>query len=178
MTPKPPERFGLDRIASPVGDVLLVFDAEGRVRALDFEDYEPRMRRLLARAYRAAETTAAAAPAQIRRALEAYFSGEFNALQTIPYKTAGTVFQERVWAALHAIPCGETWTYGRLAGHIGAPRAVRAVGLANGANPVALVTPCHRVIGADGSLTGYGGGLPRKFWLLKHEGAPLDVRAA
>lgn len=178
MTPKPPERFGLDRIASPVGEVLLVFDAEGRVRALDFEDYEPRMRRLLARAYGGAETADGRAPAPIRAALDAYFAGEFKALQAIPRATAGTAFQERVWAALHEIPCGETWSYARLAAHIGAPRAVRAVGLANGANPVAVVTPCHRVIGANGSLTGYGGGLARKRWLLEHEGAALRVRAA
>ena len=84
---------------------------------------------------------------------------------------AGTPFQQAVWAMLCAIPAGETWTYAQLAGRIGRPTAVRAVGHANGANPVALVVPCHRVIGSNGALTGYGGSLPRKRWLLEHEGA-------
>jgi methylated-DNA-[protein]-cysteine S-methyltransferase len=92
-------------------------------------------------------------------------------------RTGGTAFQRKVWHALTTIPVGETRSYGQLAAQIGAPSAVRAVGLANGANPIGVVIPCHRVIGADGSLTGFGGGLPRKRWLLKHEGAAFKDAA-
>ena len=93
--------------------------------------------------------------------------------------TGGTDFQRHVWRALRAIRCGTTVTYGALAQRIGRPAAVRAVGHANGANPISIVVPCHRVIGADRSLTGYGGGIARKRWLLIHEGALLaDLRAA
>ena len=89
-------------------------------------------------------------------------------------KTAGTAFQREVWAALRTIPTGETTTYGRLASQLGRPKAMRAVGMANGANPISIIVPCHRVIGANASLTGYGGGLERKRWLLRHEGALLQ----
>jgi methylated-DNA-[protein]-cysteine S-methyltransferase len=89
----------------------------------------------------------------------------------VPVATVGTEFQLKVWDALQRIPAGQTRSYGQLAAEIGEPDAARAVGLANGANPIAIVIPCHRVIGADGSLTGFGGGLPRKRWLLTHEGA-------
>jgi methylated-DNA-[protein]-cysteine S-methyltransferase len=84
---------------------------------------------------------------------------------------AGTSFQRSVWAALRTIRCGETTSYGRLAAMLGRPKAMRAVGMANGSNPVSIIVPCHRVIGADSSLTGYGGGVERKRWLLQHEGA-------
>jgi methylated-DNA-[protein]-cysteine S-methyltransferase len=87
--------------------------------------------------------------------------------------TGGTDFQRTVWKALRAIPAGETRTYGQLAAAIGSPRAVRAAGLANGQNPVAVIVPCHRVIGANGTLTGYAGGLARKRWLLAHEGVAV-----
>ena len=88
-------------------------------------------------------------------------------------KTAGTPFQKTVWKTLRKIECGHTISYAELARRIGRPSAVRAVGLANGQNPVSVVVPCHRVIGSDGRLTGYGGGLPRKKWLLEHEGAKI-----
>jgi methylated-DNA-[protein]-cysteine S-methyltransferase len=103
--------------------------------------------------------------------LIAYFDGELGALGEIEIATAGTAFQEAAWAALRAIPAGATRSYAQQAAAIGRPRAVRAVGRANGDNPVAIVTPCHRVIGAGGDLTGFGGGLHRKRWLLEHEGA-------
>jgi methylated-DNA-[protein]-cysteine S-methyltransferase len=90
----------------------------------------------------------------------------------------GTDFQQRVWRTLTEIPYGETWSYGQLAKRIGSPNASRAVGLANGRNPIAVIVPCHRVIGADGSLTGFGGGLPRKQWLLTHEGLPVTGQLA
>jgi methylated-DNA-[protein]-cysteine S-methyltransferase len=106
----------------------------------------------------------------VRRQLAAYFDGELGAIDAMPVELNGTEFQKRVWQALRRIPSGSTISYGELARRVGEPAAVRAVGAANGANPVALIVPCHRVIGADGSLTGYGGGLDRKKWLLVHEG--------
>lgn len=171
MTVKPPEVLTLDRIASPLGEVLLVTDSEGAVRALDFADYEPRMRRLLARHCPGAVLSGGRTPEPVRRAVAAYFEGDLRALDRLQVKTGGTVFQRAVWAALRAIPAGETRSYGQLAAAIGAPKAVRAAGLANGQNPVAVIVPCHRVIGANGTLTGYAGGLERKRWLLAHEGA-------
>lgn len=100
--------------------------------------------------------------------LAAYFAGELTRFDT-PLQLAGTPFQRRVWAALQRIPYGRTWSYRQLADEIGNPNACRAVGLANGRNPVAIIVPCHRVIGADGTMTGYGGGLDRKVFLLEHE---------
>jgi methylated-DNA-[protein]-cysteine S-methyltransferase len=160
----------LDRLESPMGTILLVHDADGVVRTLDFHDYGPRMQKLLERHYGPVETRQAPAPTPVRNAVTAYFGREYAALEEIPIATHGSDFQHRVWSALTAIPAGETWSYGRLARAIGAmPGASRAVGLANGANPIAIIVPCHRVIGANGSLTGYGGGLERKAWLLRHE---------
>jgi methylated-DNA-[protein]-cysteine S-methyltransferase len=107
--------------------------------------------------------------AETVRQLTEYFAGtrrEFD----LPLRLAGTAFQQRVWRELTEIPYGETWSYGQLAKRINKPSASRAVGLANGRNPISILVPCHRVIGANGSLTGYGGGLERKQWLLAHEG--------
>jgi len=171
MMSKRPETFTLDRVASPVGEVLLVVDDAGAVRALDFADYEARMLRLLQRHYGPVALTPGRAPEPVRAALDAYFGGDARALDGLPVKTGGTAFQRTVWAALRAIPAGETRSYGQLAAAIGKPAAVRAVGLANGANPVGVIVPCHRVVGANGKLTGYAGGLERKRWLLAHEGA-------
>jgi methylated-DNA-[protein]-cysteine S-methyltransferase len=168
-----PDILRRDTLMSPVGTVLLVTDRAGILRALDFDDHEPRMLRLLARHYGATPLVAGAAPDDVRGALRAYFDGDVAALNRIRWATSGTDFQRSVWAALTEIPAGATLSYGALAVAIGRPRAVRAVGLANGSNPVAIVVPCHRVIGADGGLTGYGGGLPRKKWLLEHEGVRL-----
>ena len=173
VTRSRPSALFLDRFDSPLGCLLLVHDPDGFVRALDFDDYGPRMRRLLARHYGSVETADAPAPAAVRNALAAYFRRDFAALDDIPVAAAGSDFQHRVWSALTRIAPGETWSYGRLAREIGAPGSSRAVGLANGANPIALVLPCHRVIGAGGSLTGYGGGLERKRWLLAHEAPTL-----
>ncbi|HYD27847.1 methylated-DNA--[protein]-cysteine S-methyltransferase [Brevundimonas sp.] len=167
-----PDTLTLDRIATPVGEVLLVTDAEGAVRALDFADYEARMMRLLGRHCPRFVLRPARAPEAVRRTVEAYFAGDVRALDGVAVKTGGTAFQRTVWAALRAIPPGETRSYGQLAAAIGSPRAVRAAGLANGQNPIAVIVPCHRVIGANGALTGYAGGLERKRWLLAHERAP------
>ncbi len=170
MTSKRPEQFTLDRIETPVGTVLVVTDGDGAVRAFDFADYEPRMMRLLARHYGPVALTEGRAPAAVRDAVAAYFAGDTRALDGLTVTTGGTAFQREVWAALRAIPAGETRSYGQLAAAIGRPSAVRAVGLANGANPVGVIVPCHRVVGANGTLTGYAGGLERKRWLLAHEG--------
>lgn len=166
-----PETFQLDRIATPLGEVLAVFDGEGVVRAFDFADYEGRMLRLLRLHYGVVMLEAQAAPAAVRQAVRDYFEGDLQALKRVPWRTGGTAFQRRVWSALTEIPAGRTETYGQLAARIGASTAVRAVGLANGANPVGVIVPCHRVVGASGKLTGYAGGLERKKWLLEHEGA-------
>lgn len=165
------ETLTLERLESPLGEVLLVTDAQGAVRALDFADFEDRMRRLLARHAPRAALVEGRSDAKARAAVMAYFAGDARALDGLAVKTAGTDFQEAVWAALRAIPRGQTRTYGQLAAAVGRPKAVRAAGLANGRNPVAILNPCHRVIGANGTLTGYAGGLERKRWLLAHEAA-------
>lgn len=161
----------IDRIDTPIGEMLLVIDGEGCLCAADFHDYEDRMRRLLHLYQPAGVLRPARAPNPLREALAAYFAGEIGALDRIEVRTGGTDFQQKVWRELRTLAAGQTTTYGRLAARIGAPKAVRAVGAANGANPVSVVVPCHRLIGANGRLTGYGGGLDRKRWLLAHEGA-------
>jgi methylated-DNA-[protein]-cysteine S-methyltransferase len=173
-----PSRLTLDRLQTPIGEALLVLDEAGVLRAFNWRDYEPAMRRWIARRYPGADLEEASAPAAVRPAFEAYFTGDRQALAAVRWRAAGTDFQLGVWQALCAIPAGETISYAQLATRIGRPTAMRAVGLANGANPVALVVPCHRVIGADGTLTGYGGGLERKRWLLEHEGAPFRAPLA
>jgi methylated-DNA-[protein]-cysteine S-methyltransferase len=160
-------KLWLARVGSPIGTILLVSDGEA-LRALDFSDHEDRMRALLRR-YCGEVVLQEGAAGEAGRHLGAYFEGDLAAPERIAVRMDGTKFQSRVWAELRKIPPGATSSYGRLAAAIGAPAASRAVGLANGANPVAIVVPCHRVIGADGSLTGYGGGLARKEWLLRHE---------
>ena len=167
-------RLTIDRLSKPIGSLLLVSDDDGRVRALDFGDYEARMLRLLKTFYGDTTLAPGPAPASARRALDAYFAGDLTAIDDVPVATGGTPFQRTVWAALRRIPAGTTTSYGALAATIGRPSAMRAVGLANGSNPVAVIVPCHRVIGADKSLTGYGGNLPRKRWLLEHEGLELS----
>ena len=164
-------RLLLDRVLSPIGPLLVVTDDEGALRALDFHDYESRLRRLVRLHYGAGHDTleAGRVPGAISDRLDAFFGGALEAIDAIPVATRGTDFQRRVWTALRAIPAGTTTSYGALARTLGAPTASRAVGLANGSNPVVIVVPCHRVIGADGSLTGYGGGIARKSWLLEHE---------
>jgi methylated-DNA-[protein]-cysteine S-methyltransferase len=172
MSQTPPDTLTLDRFPTPIGEALLVTDPEGRLRAFDWHGYEDRMHRLMRLHYGPRATLShGRAPAAIVHALEAYFAGNLTAIDSIPCLTGGTNFQRSVWTALREIPAGKTWSYSDMAIRIGTPKAVRAVGLANGANPIGLVVPCHRVIGADGSLTGYGGGIERKRWLLQHEGA-------
>ena len=161
----------LEHVPTPIGEALVVTDETGALRAFDFADYESRMRTLMRRHYGDMALEAGATRPALRAAIDRYFAGDARAIEGLAWKTNGTEFQRRVWAALCTIPKGQTLSYKGLAERIGKPAAVRAVGLANGSNPVAIVVPCHRVIGANGSLTGYGGGLPRKAWLLRHEGA-------
>jgi methylated-DNA-[protein]-cysteine S-methyltransferase len=172
-----PERFGLDRLHTPIGTALLVTDADGVLRALDWEDFQARMQELLRLQYGAVVLQDARSPEALRAALTGYFKGDLACLNTIRWRVAGTPFQHKVWTALPAIPPGTTMSYGALAARIDRPKAVRAVGHANGANPISVVVPCHRLIGADGSLVKYGGGIERKRWLLKHEGVVLKSMA-
>lgn len=167
--------FQIDTLPTVTGPMLLVTDEHGRLRAADWQDHQSRLLRLLRLHYGdAVRLVDADRPSPVRAAFEAYFSGALDAIDTVPVETAGTPFQREVWAALRTIPAGQTTSYGALAARLGRPQAMRAVGLANGANPVSIVVPCHRVVGAKGALTGYGGGLARKHWLLAHE-SPLSL---
>lgn len=164
-------RFLTEKLATPIGELVVISDEEGRLRATDWTNYHERMHRLLARHY-GEDTftlTPAPTPSRLVAAIAAYFTGDIHAIDSLPVATEGTAFQKSVWQTLRFIPAGQTISYGELAIRLGKPAAVRAVGLANGANPIGVVVPCHRVIGANGSLTGYGGGLERKRWLLNHE---------
>ncbi len=166
-----------EHVPTPTGVIVLLTDALGRLRVLDWDDHQERMRRLLRLHYGPDGVVLSddGGPSTARAALQAYFAGDLDVLDGIEVETAGTPFQRAVWAALRTVPAGRTLSYGALAAQIGKPSAVRAVGLANGSNPVGVVVPCHRVIGANGALTGYGGGLPRKRWLLQHEGVDLSA---
>jgi methylated-DNA-[protein]-cysteine S-methyltransferase len=173
MRAKPPETFGLDRLDTPIGVALLVTDSDGVLRALDWEDYAPRMKELLRLQYGAVVLSDARAPKDLLMALTRYFKGDVDRLTTIKWRVAGTPFQQNVWSALPKIPAGTTMTYGALAAKLKSPNAMRAVGHANGSNPISVVIPCHRLIGANGSLIKYGGGLERKRWLLRHQGVAV-----
>jgi methylated-DNA-[protein]-cysteine S-methyltransferase len=168
----------LGRLETPLGTMLIVWD-EDRLRAVDFTTHESRMRDLLRRHYgvNAITTESRDLPEKCRDAFTRYFAGQLDAFHGFTVATNGTPFQKKVWTALLQIPPGTTMSYGRLAAKIGQPSASRAVGLANGSNPIGIVVPCHRVIGANGSLTGYGGGLERKSWLLNHERRHASNRA-
>jgi methylated-DNA-[protein]-cysteine S-methyltransferase len=166
-----PRELTVDRFDTPIGAMYAVADEAQRLRAFAWVDHEARGILQLRQQYGSnVGLRDGAAPSKIREALDRYFEGDLTAIESIDCATNGTAFQQDVWSALRAIPAGGTLSYGALAARIGKANAVRAVGLANGSNPIALVLPCHRVIGTDGSLTGYGGGLDRKRWLLAHEG--------
>jgi methylated-DNA-[protein]-cysteine S-methyltransferase len=165
-------RLLIDRMDTPTGEMIVVADRQGRLRAVDWTDTEARFIRLLDRHYGRGGYVLepASDPAGLGAVLTAYFAGAVAAIASVTVATGGTAFQRRVWQALRVIPPGKTISYGVLAARLGNAAASRAVGLANGQNPIAIVVPCHRVIGANGALTGYGGGLDRKRWLLAHEG--------
>ena len=167
----------IDRIDTPIGQMIVIADHDGNLRVVDWTDHEARMLKFLDRYYGKGKfkLTPARNPGGLSEAIGQYFAGDLTVIDKIPTKTNGTAFQRQVWQALREIPCGTTISYGELAKRIGRPKAVRAVGLANGSNPVGVIVPCHRVIGSNGSLTGYGGGMPRKKWLLEHEGAAVPI---
>jgi methylated-DNA-[protein]-cysteine S-methyltransferase len=161
--------FFLDEVKTPLGILQLVMDELGRLRLVGWYDGQDRYYGTLKRWHGDIQLTKKKNAFGRSDALRAYFDGDVRIVETLPVASEGTDFQKKVWKALRKIPAGETWSYGQLARHIGDPTASRAVGLANGSNPIGIVVPCHRVIGANGTLTGYGGGLPRKKWLLEHE---------
>jgi methylated-DNA-[protein]-cysteine S-methyltransferase len=154
-------------VATPIGDLVVFGPGDGAVSGAEFADAD--------RIQVDIGVRDDAAFAEAAEQLRAYFAGELKQFD-LALETGGTPFQQRVWQALQSIPYGKTTTYGELASELGNPRAMRAVGLANGRNPISIIIPCHRVIGADGSLTGYGGGLSRKRWLLAHERGEVGLR--
>ena len=153
---------------SPIGELKIVSSHDG-LCGVAFEDYWDSTIRFLERRFGGPVRLEEGDPHSAKLRFEAYFAGDVTALDALPIDSGGTEFQRLVWEALRKIPAGSTVTYGDIAREIGRDTAVRAVGAANGQNPVPVVVPCHRVIGRDGTLTGYGGGLERKQWLLQHE---------
>jgi methylated-DNA-[protein]-cysteine S-methyltransferase len=168
MKPKTVTTLSITWTKSPIGFIRIAATPSGALAALVFDEQWQEMRERLARRFGAIDFVEARGSAIADR-LCAYFEGDMHALDAIEVDAGGTVFQRRVWRELGRIAAGETRSYAQIAQAIGAPAAVRAVGAANGQNPVSLVVPCHRVIGADGTLTGYAGGIARKRWLLDHE---------
>jgi methylated-DNA-[protein]-cysteine S-methyltransferase len=164
----------LTTMDSPIGS-LTIAARGGRVCLLHFGADGPDARAILQRWYFSEPVELHPDPARAVAALRRYFDGKTSALDGITVEMNGTPFQKKVWEALRGVKAGTTTSYASIAQRIGAPSAVRAVGAANGRNPVALIVPCHRIIGTNGSLTGYGGGLERKRWLLQHEGVLLPT---
>ncbi|GAA0384502.1 methylated-DNA--[protein]-cysteine S-methyltransferase [Brevundimonas terrae] len=164
------EIIGVGQMATPLGDIRLAFDGDAALMALEWSVDRGRLEQLLGKQWPGAVFEEQTVPEALRAALDDYFAGDVAALNRIAVRTNGTDFRERVWAALRAIPTGETRSYGQIAVAVGSPKAVRAVGQANRYNPVGLVNPCHRVIATGGGLGGYEWGHERKTWLLAHEG--------
>jgi methylated-DNA-[protein]-cysteine S-methyltransferase len=162
-------KLQIDRIESPLGNIHLVTDGVS-LCALDFAGYETRMMGLLQKRYSSVEFVDTIDPQGFSSKVRAYLGGDYGSLDDLPVNAGGTDFQQLVWQGLRTIPVGKTLSYGKLATKLGKPTAARAVGMANSLNPIAIVVPCHRVIGAKAKLTGYAGGLERKQWLLEHEG--------
>lgn len=162
-------KLWIDRLSSTVGELMIVTD-NTHLCALEYEGYSDRMMSLLQRRYDTITLVPNTNPLGITQKLAAYLEGDYQAVDDIPVNPGGTPFQQRVWSELRRIPHGQTWTYGELATALGKPTAFRAVGMANSKNPIVIVIPCHRVIGASNALTGYSGGVDRKRWLLEHEG--------
>jgi methylated-DNA-[protein]-cysteine S-methyltransferase len=170
---KPIMQLFLSRLGSPLGDMMLVTDEEQSIRALEFADHKARLRRHVSEHYGAVEWIDGSAPQDIAQAIAEYFAGDLESIGRLRTAAAGSELQHKVWAALRRIPAGATTSYGKLAKALGFddPRAAIDIGAANGANPIAIVVPCHRVIASNGDLKGYAWGLPRKRWLLEHEKA-------
>lgn len=169
--------FRIETLRSPIGTILIATDSRDRLVALSFGDDTSELIRMIRHFHGPAAVAEKRSGARsvAASALARYFAGDLHAIDSLKVDSGGTDFQRAVWAELRRIPAGATLSYGELAARVGRPKAVRAAGLANGSNPISIVVPCHRVIGADGSLTGYGGGLDRKRWLLAHEGAELAL---
>jgi len=161
-----------DKIDTPLGPLWVICDEQYRLRAVEWEEHADRMELLLNLHYRKSgfRRVAASNPGGLSDKLHHYFAGDLRVIDDLPTETAGTPFQRAVWKALREIPCGQVIHYGQLAELLGRAGAARAVGAANGSNPISIVVPCHRVIGRNGTLTGYAGGVQRKEWLLRHEG--------
>lgn len=166
-----PHTLTIEMRQTPLGDLMLVTGPDGRLRATEFADCKDRLHRLLGRKLGAASyrLVQGSAPTAIAQAVDRYFAGDLGAIRNMPIHNGGTLFQEAVWGALHRIEPGRPVNYAALAKSIGKPDGARAVGHANGSNPNCIVVPCHRLVGANGDLTGYSGGLERKRWLLDHE---------
>ncbi len=169
--------FLRDEIRSPLG-VITCVAKDGALVALDFEGNDARLRGYLARRFGAEAKGAARGTFAGTRAIEAYSEGEMAALDDVAIALAATPYELAVYEELRRIPRGEVVSYSELARRVGRPEAARAVGAANGRNPISIVVPCHRVIGAHGALTGYAGGLDRKRWLLEHEKAHTSAGSA
>jgi methylated-DNA-[protein]-cysteine S-methyltransferase len=161
-----------DLIESPIGDIMIAA-RDGVLLALEFVDVRERFDADLRARFGDCRLAPARNPFGLSDRIRGYFAGDVAGVDAIAADGGGTEFQRQVWAALRQIPAGATLAYSELARKVGRPDAVRAVGAINGRNPISIVVPCHRVIGKDGSLTGYGGGVERKRWLLRHEGALL-----
>ncbi|MCS2171269.1 methylated-DNA--[protein]-cysteine S-methyltransferase [Scandinavium sp. TWS1a] len=161
-----------DKITTPLGALWILCDEQFNLRAVEWDEHSDRMGYLLDLHYHAEgyERVASSNPNGLSKKMQTYFEGDLSVIDDLPSATAGTPFQREVWQALRSIPCGQVMHYGELAEQLGRPGAARAVGAANGSNPVSIVVPCHRVIGRNGTLTGYAGGVQRKEWLLRHEG--------
>lgn len=165
------------RLATPLGELCLVTDGADVLRALEWTACADRLAASLARRSPQVDLVETAADGPVAAALRAYFAGAVHAIDRLVVAPSGTPFQLRMWQALRAIPAGQRVSYGAFAAALGHPRAARAVGAANGANPISIVIPCHRLVGRDGTLTGYAGGLARKDWLLRHEARAAAVQA-
>lgn len=170
-------RITIGRVKSPIGEIVLACHGDA-LCALEFADAEKRMMAWLRRRFGDFERVEAVDPGGVCTRLGAYLLGDLSALDDIVVDGGGTEFQRKVWKGLRRIAAGKVVSYQGLAQRLGMPTSVRAVARANALNPISIVVPCHRVIGSDGSLTGYGGGLPRKRWLLEHEGVVLTSAAA
>lgn len=155
---------------SPIGDIQLAFCGQ-KLCYLDFADNPQRMSKLLKTRFKEYSMTQSNSYKTAHHALDQYFEGAPDSFESIQLDTNGTDFQEKIWGALKSIPYGQTMDYSRLAGLANNRKAVRAAASSNAKNPIAIIIPCHRVIGKDGSLRGYAGGVQRKRWLLRHEGA-------
>lgn len=161
-----------DKITTPLGPLWVICDEQFRLRAVEWEQHSDRMDQLLNIHYRTGGyiRRPVSNPGGLSEKLGDYFAGDLDVIKSLPTATGGTPFQREVWQTLRTIPCGQVMHYGQLAVQLGRPGAARAVGAANGSNPISIVVPCHRVIGRNGTMTGYAGGVERKEWLLRHEG--------